>query len=852
MSPAATDAHPQAEDASCEATLAETLRALVASPELAFAWRMPETHEVRAGLARRVLGRLLLAALAPPNGIRDKHEWNCLRERLAESDIWPSVPGWEAEHDALVDEFAATLPRQLTPQELGPAYEQWLRRPPRYDAERGTVTLDAPAGHRKAGGCFYTPHALAYRLAAETLADRIKGAKRDGDSGTLEDKRDGVPLRLVDPACGTGAFLLAALAVLREYGHGAATAVAHSLHGVDCDAVAVGIARVLLFHAALDGETLAQPSPREQQPSRDELVAALRRSLRVGDALLGNGIAEQDHGGGAPAGMREDTPAAPVPLDWGAAFPAVAAAGGFDVVLGNPPWDKVKPLVREFFAERLPHLQRLNRKAFDAELERLLAEDARLAAEWEAYRVHAKEYAAALRARFRFLGRGDANLYKAFLERALALLAANGRLGFVLPYSICIDLGASELRCEALQHHAPLYVTRYASAEETFGITSVVNFVTLRASGRGRAAELEAMPSQSSAVPEKTPAAPSAAAAHEAATPVVVTRKAGGPEVRLPRRLIELVSPSSLSIPEVDAPVDVARLTRLYDGAPLLGGNNRRRGRAGTAEDGASEAAAPVGVLRVGWRRELDMTLDRWRFNTLGEGLPVFEGKMIYQFRPNWAGTQPHGDGATHERAVWVKESPPLDERGLPRPRYWVRPVDLARPSASAPTPAAVPSPQDVPGFRCAVRLIQNSRNRRVLIATVLPPGVVAGNSLATAELQRTAAFATGTEENDPVADLRDHLFLCGWLNDDELDWLIRLKIDANLNLFHLNQLPLPQAFAVGASSAEETAAVHRRYGVHALAQLLGHAPRVYAPLLERVIAPDDAWSAAARNALAG
>ena len=50
-------------------------------------------------------------------------------------------------------------------------------------------------------------------------------------------------------------------------------------------------------------------------------------------------------------------------LNWPAKFPLIMAKGGFDCVVGNPPWDKIKLLEKEWFAQRVPVIAKAQNKA---------------------------------------------------------------------------------------------------------------------------------------------------------------------------------------------------------------------------------------------------------------------------------------------------------------------------------------------------------------------------------------------------------------------------------------------------------------------------------------------------------
>lgn len=151
-----------------------------------------------------------------------------------------------------------------------------------------------PPDVKRARGVYYTP---AY------VVDYILRA-------TLGDDDAGGPVRIVDPACGCGAFLTRAYQRLLDRRPSASPAdrvaiLRESIYGVDVDRAAVHEARAALATMAGD----AQPGE-------------LADNIRCGDALVGTDFC------GEPIDV--------LPFDWEQAFPA--AAGGFDVVVGNPPY----------------------------------------------------------------------------------------------------------------------------------------------------------------------------------------------------------------------------------------------------------------------------------------------------------------------------------------------------------------------------------------------------------------------------------------------------------------------------------------------------------------------------------
>ena len=127
---------------------------------------------------------------------------------------------------------------------------------------------------------------------------------------------------------------------------------------------------------------------------------------------------------------------------WHLAFPEVFAAGGFDCVLGNPPWERVKLVEKEWFAERRSEIANAPnaaaRKRMIDELQHRFPE------------LHAG-FAAALRksngtsrllrdsGRYPLCGRGDINLYAVFAEAMRSIVNERGRAGCVLPTGVATD-----------------------------------------------------------------------------------------------------------------------------------------------------------------------------------------------------------------------------------------------------------------------------------------------------------------------------------------------------------------------------------------------------------------------------
>ncbi|MYB76651.1 MAG: restriction endonuclease [Chloroflexi bacterium] len=141
-------------------------------------------------------------------------------------------------------------------------------------------------------------------------------------------------------------------------------------------------------------------------------------------------------------------------LHWEVAFPGVWAqwqdarpAGGFDAVIGNPPWDRIKLQEVEWFATRAPELARAPTAAARREaIKGLRAQGDPLAADFDAAKARADGLGKLVRAsgHYPLLGGGDVNLYSLFVERALRLVKAEGLVGLLTPSGIYADKTAAK------------------------------------------------------------------------------------------------------------------------------------------------------------------------------------------------------------------------------------------------------------------------------------------------------------------------------------------------------------------------------------------------------------------------
>ena len=140
-------------------------------------------------------------------------------------------------------------------------------------------------------------------------------------------------------------------------------------------------------------------------------------------------------------------------LHWEAAFPGVwrgwqdyRPEGGFDAVIGNPPWDRIKLQEVEWFATHDPELARApTAAARRAGIRQLREQGAPLADEFDAAKERADKLGRLVRAsgHYPLLGGGDINLYSLFVERAMRLIKPDGLVGLLTPSGIYADKTAA-------------------------------------------------------------------------------------------------------------------------------------------------------------------------------------------------------------------------------------------------------------------------------------------------------------------------------------------------------------------------------------------------------------------------
>ncbi len=252
---------------------------------------------------------------------------------------------------------------------LGHVYEQFLGKVIRLTPGHRAVVEEKPEV-RKAGGVYYTPTYIVDYIVQHTVGQIVEG-QSPRQVGALtanyqpSKARNARPLAVLDPACGSGSFLLGAYQFLldwyrdwyvndgpknhtagrnpRLYQHPSGewrltTAerkriLLSHIHGVDIDSQAVEVTKLSLLLKVLEGES-AENLDAGLRLFHERALPDLSSNIKCGNSLIG-----PDFYDNAQMDMFDEEARLRINVfDWNAEFKDIMNAGGFDAVIGNPPY----------------------------------------------------------------------------------------------------------------------------------------------------------------------------------------------------------------------------------------------------------------------------------------------------------------------------------------------------------------------------------------------------------------------------------------------------------------------------------------------------------------------------------
>lgn len=430
--------------------------------------------------------------------------------------------------------------------------------------------------------------------------------------------------------------------------------------------------------------------------------------------------------------------------------------GGFDVIVGNPPWEIIKPNSQEFWSNYLPTFRTLGKQAALKAAQSLRAEP-EIDAKWRQYvkEINQRVNVFKQESFYTRQGGGDVNTYKLFLERMARLIRIGGTFSVVVPSGIYTDKNCTALREMIFFQGIPHFVLSVENRKEIFPIHRSTKVVLL--SGEKK----EGMSKQSGDTPTvaslflvgKDPTGRDLA-------PSLAELKTILPEVRRmlfhqPIEVIKKLAPDTFSLLEFKSQREMEVILQIYSNHPLLGN---------TLAD----------TWNMVTQREFHMTDDSRFFNTRSEGWPLWEGKMIYQFTCDYAPPK-----------YWIDQNAGLTEltRKIAIEDYQASDVWLEEPPKLGCT-----------DFRLVHREVASNTNEVTLIASVLPPHTFVGHTI--------NIFTQWTYLPKPHFtwvkhfDESNKLYLATLLNSFVINFIIRQKVSAHVSMFLLGQLPVPRLSA--------------------------------------------------------
>jgi hypothetical protein len=757
--------------------------------------------------------------------------------------------------------------RDMGPEELGSVYEGLLELVPQITEDVRQFSLlsgaAAKGNARKTSGSYYTPESLVQVLLDGALEPVIADTIARNPARTTEAL---LSLAIVDPACGSGHFLLAAARRLAthvarlkssgtpsatEYRHALRQVVSRCIYGVDLNPMAVELCKVglwmeavepglplsfldshircgnALFGAevalmaegppdvawtALKGEdkkratslrnannnwrqTLlidAKDAPPRYMELRqlaaqaesfdDESIDAVRRK-----EALWHELATGDAGRHAtlladlwcasfvwPKQDRQVEAAAPVRAVWEAvkkdpstlrtetaellhdlkqrfrffhwylAFPTVMERGGFDVVLGNPPWDTLSPDRREYFGQHHSGIRSLSPREQETVIDELMTDPA-LAAGWERHQLDLFGLVHFLKNSGRYtlyapgnLGKGDFNVYRMFAELALKYTRPGGFAAQVLPGGLYGGANASAIRQFMFDQCVLRLMLGCENKGQRFfpGVHPQTWFAVYAARSGGRTSTFLLRFGVES---------PEAAA------------RALGDAQEIEADFIRTSNPDTYTIPDIRSVADLAVALKMIEAYPAFGDEN-------------------AGPPRRHYQAELHMGNDRDRFTIDPAGLPVYEGRMISHF-DHRAKSYVDGHGNSSR---WIERAHD-DPMKTIAPQWRVLPQNVPDKLGNRCTQ-----------YRLAFGDIANPRNERSFTAALVPRNVICGHTVP------TIAFANNEE----------WMYL-PWLavgNSFLMDWFTRKKLSSpHLTFSLMDSLPFPRP-AIDDEWVQETA----------------------------------------------
>lgn len=433
---------------------------------------------------------------------------------------------------------------------------------------------------------------------------------------------------------------------------------------------------------------------------------------------------------------------------WPLEFPEVFEKDGFDVLIGNPPWDRIKFQEREFFENYIPKLTHVSnaneRKKIiklatktNEELMKKALDEQRKSESLSNYLRHSKQYLLA--------GKGDINTYQVFAERKRTLINKTGSCGMIVPTGISTDDTLKDFFWDLVQTQQIKCLYGFENEKKLFpALMHNFRFALLTLSGIN-------MPINFA----------------DFAFGLWSTEDLDDPEIHfnLKKEDFKLLNPNTKNCPLFRNRHDAEITKKIYKTIPIL--INQLEG---------------INHWKVKYQTMFHMTNDSHLFKDESKlkdfarienifmkqnevYVPLYEAKMIYFYDHRYACAIPSRTGGQRGSSIITTVEQHKNPKFFVKPRFWVNKKEVMK---------YVEGKKWLIGYRGITGGVVNNRTT---IFSFLPP-YAAGNTIIILDLAEFSA----KEASCLVANF----------NSIVLDFITRQKLGGTaLNNFILNQLPI-------------------------------------------------------------
>ncbi|EDA4585191.1 class I SAM-dependent DNA methyltransferase, partial [Campylobacter jejuni] len=404
---------------------------------------------------------------------------------------------------------------------------------------------------------------------------------------------------------------------------------------------------------------------------------------------------------------------------------------GFDIIIGNPPWDKTKFSDSDFFPQYKSDYRSLIASKKKEIQDNLLAKDyiKQNYEKQKAYINNLSEYYKKVYPLNK--GSGDGNLFRLFVEKNLSLLKQDGNLAYVLPSALMFEDGSLTLRKEILENKTLEYFYSFENRQAIFAdVDSRYKFalMLIKNTQANHTHKIKMMFYKTD----------------------INSLKNKDEILTLNLKDIKKLSPTHLALMELKDKQALEILRKSYN------------------------AFQNLSFDYIDFRRELDMTNDKDLFiEEFREGLlPLYEGKMIHQFNANFSQT------------TYFLEKAKFDERLKSKELYRAK-----KATGKELNPKLIKYDREF--FRLGYRKISRDTDERTLIASLLPKNCGGADSTYS-NIPKQYVLKDDVICMDIVPYERI-LFVLALFNSLVVDFIIRNMVQINVSKSYLERIPLPQ-----------------------------------------------------------